>query len=184
MFLRLWPARTDAPGCEVEWELREWTTSLGPEAWWGGSHMGWALSLPRFLQEESIPAPLWEGVSASPAPGSVPAVLSHCVSAGSPSLLSGPSTGMPVYGLAGLLPSIRVCQYLPFLSDASPAGGGLNCVPFFPSSSLHGTFACSFCCKGVVPVSFRLVVVLGELFHVEIYFWRVWSPTSTLTDCI
>lgn len=22
-------------------------------------------------------------------------------------------------------------MYLPFLSDASPAGGGLNCVPFF-----------------------------------------------------
>lgn len=63
-----------------------------------------------------------------------------------------PALGCPVYGLAGLLPSIRVCQYVPSLPFRCLPRGWRSqlCAFFFHPTSLHGTFACSFCCKGVV----------------------------------
>lgn len=95
--------------------------------------------------------PYERSVSASPAPGSVPAVLS-AIGRLSPLLLSGPSTGMPRLRLGRLTPQYKglpVCTFPSFQMPPPRVEVSTVCL-FFHPTSLHGTFACSFCCKGVV----------------------------------
>ena len=122
---------------------------------WTGEHGEAAvasaeLPLPRFLQE-SIPAPFVRGVSL---------LLQHLdlsqrfsqQPAGSLLSSQDPALGCPVHGLAGLLLSRRVCQNVPSLPFRclSPRVEVSTVCLFLHPTSLHGTFACSFGCKGVV----------------------------------
>ena len=104
-----------------------------------------------FFFAREHPGTLYErSVSVSPAPGSVPAVLSAI---GQARLLhAGPSTGMPRLWLGLLAPQdkgLPLCTFPSFQMPPLRAEVSTVCL-FFHPTSLHGTFSCSFGRKGVV----------------------------------
>ena len=121
---KLWGGVRNVQGVRLPW------TGEGDEAAVASAE----LSLPRFFffLQESIPAPFTRGVSLFLQHPD----LSQRFSQQSGRLLSStqdPALGCPVYGLACLLPRIRVCRYVPSLP--------FRCLPYGRRSQLCAFFS-------------------------------------------